>query len=389
MKNLRLLIFFSLVLLLSCKEEQHTPLFSGEAPNPVSDYSVENISGGAIISYKLDDPRTSYVKAIYTVEHGLTRESRASKYGNKLVVDGFAESKEYAVALYSIGQGEEESEPIHITVHPTTPPHQLAIETMEISADWGGGRLSGENPVGTQFLIVVVKRNQDTGEWEDVEVFVTESKFFEFNFRNQDPVETEYGVYVRDRWQNYSDTLRVTFTPWEEIHIPIDPNNANHFPFFDGDAPADSRYPLKNAFDGRKGPNLNLGYHAQASAIWPKTVTIDLLHHYELSRWILHQNSFVPYRGANPKHIRIWGRGDAHTEWILLGEWDDWRPSGRPSTDATMTDEDLEAVQAGNNFDFLPNLPGVRLIRMELFNTWEPRQQVSLVELEFHGRRSD
>lgn len=390
MKILKLLIyFFSLVALFSCQEEKHGPLFVGDTPNALSQYSIENLPGAAAIKFKLDDPRTTYVKAIYTLEHGLTREAKASKYDNKLLVDGFAQSREYSVALYAVGKDEQESAPVYITVHPGTPPYQTVLAELDVAADWGGGRVKGANPTSAQLMIGIVKKDPTSGEWVDVEVFFTESQSFNFNFRGQAPVNTEFGVYTRDPWQNFSDTISAVFEPWEEIKLPLTHQNFNQI-VMTGDAIGQASYGLRRLFDGIKSSWTD-GYYSLASSVWPKTITIDLLNTYQLSRFKYWQNLNLYYQSANAKHIRIWGNTTLDPDfdnWHLLGEWDDWRPSKRPPTtlNAGLTEEDLAAAQAGNDFDFPLGIQGVRYIRIETVATWEPRTQVYYPELEFWGR---
>lgn len=404
MKSLKLsILLFSLFVLLACEEEKHEPLFPGEVPNPISQYTIQNLSGAAEISFRLDDPRTAYVKAVYTVEHGLTREAKASKYDNKLMVDGFAQSREYAVALYAVGTDEQESDPVYITVHPDTPPYQMVAATLHSEADWGGGRIEGPNATSAQLMIGVLRKDPATGQWVEVtdriggqdvvQVFFTETQEFRFNFRGQDPVETEFGIYVRDKWQNYSDTISFVFEPWEEIQLPL--TNQNFTPVvMSGDAIGQGAYGLARMFDGLRFSWADGFYSSTAGpTVFPLFITVDLLDTYQLSRWKYWQNGNLYYQSANAKHIRIWGNNVLSTDWdtwVLLGEWDDWRPSGRPPTTGNpgLTDEDLEAAQAGNDFDFDLDIPGVRYIRIEAVTTWEPRTQVYYPELEFWGRRT-
>lgn len=396
MKVLRLtIILFSFFALFGCEEEKHGPLFEGEAPNAISQYTIENLSGESVIHFKLDDPRTAYVKAVYTIESGAVREARASKYDNKLVVDGFAQSKEYSITLFAVGRDEQMSEPIHITVHPETPPYQVVLQNVEVLEDWGGGRITGANPMGAQLLIGVLKKNPTTSEWEDVEVFFTESQDLVFNFRGQQPVQTEFGIYTRDRWLNFSDTASFFIEPWEEILLPIDPNTPSHFSInhlWGEAAQTSNTYGKRTMFDGRRTSYADGFYSANDGSPFPKWVTIDLLEPYQLSRfkyWMNGPNLY--YQTANMKHIRIWGNNTVSTDpstWILLGEWDDWRPSGRP-VGVELTEEDRERALAGNDFDFPLDIPAVRYIRIEAVNSWEPRTRLQIPELEFYGRPTE
>ncbi|MBL1410788.1 DUF5000 domain-containing lipoprotein [Sphingobacterium faecale] len=392
MKTLKFLCsLMTLFILISCEEEKQTPRFPGEAPEPITQYEIENTSGASTITFKLNDTRTAYVKAVYTVENGLVREAKSSKYANKLIVDGFAQAREYTIALYAVGKDEKESEPVYVIVNPETPPYQAVAHGVDIKEDWGGGRIIGSNPTGAQLMIGVLKRDPTTRQWVDVDLFFTESRKLTFNFRGQAPVETEFGIYTRDKWQNYSDTVSFTFEPWEEIKLPISHQNPAHFSWIiAGDALQTSNtYSKATMFDGRRATYADGFYSANDNTPFPKFVTLDLLKNYQLSRFKYWMNGpTVYYATANMKHIRIWGNTKASTDmstWTLLGEWDNWRPSGR-AVGEPYTDEDMEKALAGNDFDFPLDLPAVRYIRIEAVTSWEPRTRLQIPELEFYGR---
>ena len=390
MKNLKTTLYIlSFFIFFSCEEEKHEPYFAGETPNPVMDYSVKNLPGAAEITFNLTDKRTAYVKAVYTVEQSRKREAKASKYDNKLIVHGFADSKEYSIALYAIGTGDQESEPVHITVHPETPPYKKVLQDLDISPDYGGGKILGTNITRAKLLIGVVMKDPNTKEWVDVDVFYTEGQTFDFNFRDQKPIETEFGFYTRDQWHNYSDTLRLTFEPWEEIKLPLTHNNFNQI-VLSGDAVGRAGYGLSRLFDGARLSWAD-GFYSVDGTTFPATITIDLQDTYQLSRFRYWQNYNLYYQSANAKHIRIWGQTELNTDlstWYLLGEWDNWRPSGLPPNgNEGLTVEDIEAAEKGNDFDFPRDSREVRYIRIEAVSTWEPRKSVYYPELEFWGRR--
>ncbi len=394
MKNIKISLFlFSFFAFIACKEEKQKPLFTGKAPSAVAQYSVENKAGAAVITYKLTDPNTAYVKAVYTLKEGVTRQAKASKYDNRITVDGFAEEKAYTVALYAVGVDEQESDPVHITVNPSRPPFKVVLDEISVAADWGGGKLQGPNTTSSKLMIGVLKKNKTTGKWEEVNVFFSEDKSYSFNFRGQKPVETEFGIFTRDQWLNFSDTVSITFEPWEEIKLPISSNTAAHFLVLPGDAIGQASYPLRRMFDGLFG-SWNTGFYSVADAQWPKFITIDLLKPYQLSRFKYFQNNNLYYQSANAKQMRIWGNVtlDLNFEnWTLLGDWDDWRPSKRPPSTGNggLTEEDVIKADAGNDFDFPLDIPGVRYIRIEVVSTWEPRTQVYFPELMFWGRPTE
>lgn len=188
------------------------------------------------------------------------------------------------------------------------------------------------------------------------------------------------------------DTVSFFFEPWEEILLPIDPNNPNHFSINNlwGEASQTSNaYGKRTMFDGRRADGF---YSANDGTPFPKWVTLDLLGTYQLSRFKYWQNGpNLYYQTANMKHIRIWGNSVASNDpstWTLLGEWDNWRPSGG-AVGEPLTDEDRERALAGNDFDFPLDIPGVRYIRIEAVTSWEPRTRVQIPELEFYGRSTE
>src|SRR5690554_2219694 len=63
------------------------------APSPVSDVIIENISGGAILSYTLpNNDNLLYVLAEYSRQDGVVSEKKASYYHNSLTLEGFPDT---------------------------------------------------------------------------------------------------------------------------------------------------------------------------------------------------------------------------------------------------------------------------------------------------------
>lgn len=60
----------------------------GKAPAPITNISVKNVNGGAIIKYTpSDDVDLLYVKAIFTNTRGEQHEVRSSMYVDSLVIE--------------------------------------------------------------------------------------------------------------------------------------------------------------------------------------------------------------------------------------------------------------------------------------------------------------
>src|SRR5690606_6598311 len=101
--------FLSLfVLLFSCgRADLNNPIGVSDAvPQPITVTGIENISGGAIISYNVPkDNNVSYIEAVYNI-NGKEIKKKGSFYTNSLELDGFPESDEYQVSLYSVSFSE-------------------------------------------------------------------------------------------------------------------------------------------------------------------------------------------------------------------------------------------------------------------------------------------
>src|SRR5690606_41106379 len=105
-------IYYTVVLAVlffaSCSKDQYKSAIDDDtAPEPVTDVTVEPIPGGAKITYKLPVSESfRYVRAEYNIRGDLKREAKSSLYSNYVVLDGFPETEEYEVKLYSVSNGE-------------------------------------------------------------------------------------------------------------------------------------------------------------------------------------------------------------------------------------------------------------------------------------------
>lgn len=378
------LVAVTIVLFSSCEIEHPQPLTKGERPSPIKNYSVENVAGGAIITFSIPDNNTLYVLAEYQIRDGVKREARSSKFGNELVIDGFGKEGQYEVTIFAVGKGEQRSEPVVVTVNPSRPAYLLALETVQVSPDYGGCRVDITN-VGGQTLMVGVITTDSLGRWYSAKYFSSESRDISITVRGFLAEKRKFGVYIRDQWQNFSDTLIAEIEPFEEVPVDMSKFKETNFP---GDAPALASYPVKNLFDGRKG-NWGLGYYSQNVGI-PQHITFALPEVFVLSRFKMWMNMDLPYNSTQPKYFKIWGslapnpNGSLDSTWYLLAEYDNWKPSGLPTGQTTQ--EDIDQAAAGNEFTFPLNSPPAKYIRFQTIETWTPSNHVYITELALWGR---
>ena len=119
MKYIPLLISVTLLAVISgCKEETLGPFKGGgPAPAQVSGVTAEALPGGAKITYSLPkDPNLFYVKAEYEIRPGKTLEKIQTFYDNTLTLDGYGDTLEHEVRLYSVSRGDVKSAPVTVKV---------------------------------------------------------------------------------------------------------------------------------------------------------------------------------------------------------------------------------------------------------------------------------
>src|SRR5690554_3531470 len=137
-----------IIIVASCEEfERGTPVDADDvAPDPVSNVEIENTPGGAVISYTLPkNENLLYVMAEYTLSNGKVMEKKSSYFSNQLILEGFADTLEYNVNLYSISRGGLKSEPVPVTIKPLTPPIIEAFNSIKMNPTFGGLKVFFEN----------------------------------------------------------------------------------------------------------------------------------------------------------------------------------------------------------------------------------------------------
>ena len=101
MKKYLYILIPALLLAASCQEEPigSVPVDS-VAPGAVTEVNVENVPGGANITYTLpDDEDLLYVQAFYTLENGTPANVMSSMYSDTLKIRGYANPADYPVQI--------------------------------------------------------------------------------------------------------------------------------------------------------------------------------------------------------------------------------------------------------------------------------------------------
>lgn len=392
--------------LMSCEgiDEGHEPVVSGIKPVPVTNVSVSNFSGGAEITYTLPPEGLMYVIAEYEIRPGVLREVKSSRYKETLVVDGFPAEGDYNVKLYAVGKDEQRSEPVSVEVSPLEPPFIATFRTLDIVPTFGGLSVGFENPgKGNLVIEVITPDSTDASQWVVAERRYTNAVDGRFSARGFKPEEREFGVLVRDRWNNVSDTTFSRITPlfeevldkadFEEVRLPTDRWQADDW--------AGHWKGVDQMWDGRyeSNPGISGAYWSYFSAPGmspPFHVSFYLGGEYQLSRFKMFGIVDLPdlaYNNVFCKKFELWGttapdfQTGSFDNWVLLGTFENKKPSGLPLGDVTA--EDMATWISGFEHEVDIAAPKVSYLRVRILETFEPGNQAFITELDFWGSKSE
>ena len=410
MKNKKIVyIIFSLILVvyIGCNEVERNDFIdqSGDAPPQVTVTGIRNTPGGAVVKYTLpEDKNLLYVQAEYEIRPGVKREAKSSYFKDSLVLEGFGKEKPYEVNIYTVGRNKKASAPITETVYPTTPPVILAGKSLRET--FSGVAVDLVNPGEANLAIVLLGDTAKHGYLTELFTFYTGNSKGAFNYRPQTPkldtIPYTFGVYLRDRWDNYSDTVIVIgLKPWYEEEILKDGARGKWAPLFQSGTasiyehmPVNASYPLTRMFDGLLGID---GFHGRETHELPSYLTWDLNSIVKLSRLRIfpRQHGDDRWKRGHPYRFELWGslrfpNSELDHTWIPLGSFISEKPSG---PGAQITQEDIDFSNAGLNYDlevsdFAPfpqsEVRYLRLVTRETY-AFAPISTVHIVEIDLWG----
>ena len=222
MKNNFYFLIILNILLIGCVKDVDKSALINEndiVPSLITNVQVENVVGGAILTYNLPPgDNLLYILAEYELKNNKKVEKKASYFDNQLKLEGFGESKEYTVKVYSVSRGGKKSDPLSVKINPLTPQIQTTFESLEIIPTFGGLKIGFENLSETDLRIYVITADS-LGDLYTPETFYTKRKSAQLSVRGFEDTERSFGVYIADRWDNTSDTLYTTLTPWFEEEL--------------------------------------------------------------------------------------------------------------------------------------------------------------------------
>lgn len=388
MKNLIYYLIFLVLAIVSCDEKELKPLHqSDEAPGVVTVKSVKDMAGAARINYSLPNSNDLlYVVANYKVDDK-SYNVKSSVYKNYVELYGFNDVKSYDVELVVVNRSEAMGAPVKVTVNPSKAPVHSIFETLNINTDWGGAVYNWTNDVLAPVVINLMAEDS-TGTLQNIEWVYTEAPEFKFSIRGFDTVETKFAAFVRDRYDNYSDTVFQTIKPLFEQEIEVGGNNRI---VLADDSPKESwgnGWP--QLFDGK------INSYVALKGGFPHVFTLDLMKPTKLSRFILwsrihNKNEDGHYfRKGNAEIYSIYGAmelpDDTSLEnWTHIARYHIKPPSGNPPG-GTVTADDKEFVNSGFESLIPIEAQKFRYVRISIEKTFGNTSYSYTGDLKFYGQ---
>jgi hypothetical protein len=354
-------------------------------PGAVSDVKVENIPGGARLTYSLpDDEDLLYVKAVYSRKAGEVSENRTSLYKDTLKVEGFGDTQPREVQVIAVDRSRNESAPVKATVEPLEPEVITIGKSLDLVADFGGVQAYWDNENRADISVIILQEVDSMMEYIPIETFyssVTEGKG---TVRGLDTITSKFGLYVQDHWGNKSEVKYYELTPlYETLFDRLKFRDAR----LPGDAGTVGGWPIERIWNGTFGADE--GMSTAPGTSWPHSITIDLGVLGQISRIRLHQRmGSYTFSEGNPRLFEVWGcetldpSGD-WSSWTKLMDCESIKPSGLPL--GQNSNEDIALARDGEDFINSPSNPKVRYIRLKILRTWAGGDNFQICELEVFG----
>lgn len=355
-----------------------------QAPGQVKNVRfVPNYGGGYFLYDIPDDADFLYVRADYIVDSGEKVSKTSSTYTDTLFIEGFGQSKEYEVKLYSVDRNENASQPLVQYVTPLDANTNMVAKTITVRPGFSSLIAEWKNEL-KQNVDVYVKLG--TGDVTAEKVQSSNELEGKFSIENLENIDYAISVYVKDQYGNVSPVLdcgvirplpdgKLDKKPWSFLanqylygnkwDYTSDDNPENQTPYSEymGTFRNDS---LKNApasaYEGRieklwddilfkKNPeNLNIFNTGEYG--YPYSYFIDLGRTVRGSRVRYHQRTLDAYGNENVQTFQLWISDDSDPtdgimDWELVGTYKITKP-------ADQYEADLEA-EAGHEFILYPD----------------------------------
>ncbi len=390
-------MFFAVILLNNCKDGSIAQYPADSiAPKQVSDVSIDNLAGGAKLSYQLpNEEDLYYVQALYDLPNGTKGITKTSVFSNTMLIKGFGKSQKRTIQLVSVDRSRNESKPVSVEIEPLDSPIYGIFDSIKVQDSFGGFKLSWPNYSKEDIVVGVLKKEEPAGNYSYIDNFYSSEVLANKSIRGQNSSRQTFGIFVRDIYGNFTDTLNVSVKPFFEQQIPktgfVALKTSSRFKIHSFGGPMDRMW------DGIINVANNIHYIMTGNTVMPY-ITFDMGVKAKLSRFrlwgrddflfALHNARLFEWYGTNDAALAA----DAETQgwqtnpgWVKIMSAESKRPSGLVAG-AALTTEDAAYARAGEEFEFPLEAPAVRYLRFNLISTWSGSTGLTIGELTFWGQ---
>ncbi|KRP29777.1 MAG: hypothetical protein ABS28_03815 [Cryomorphaceae bacterium BACL22 MAG-120619-bin32] len=362
-KQIKIIALFSVLIfttIIACSKNED---LDSNAPGVVTNINVTPTNGGGIINYTLpSDDDILYVKALYTNSLGEEVFRVSSKYNTSIEVNGLNQSTPVNVKLYVVDESENISQAAQIDFIPLKSFIFLVQESINISPDLGGVKITWENIASkTVFVYVHIIDGTD----ETIRILSSNNLQESIFIRGLPSKELSFSTKVEDFDGNITELEdkgkhiplfeeKIDKSTWTLVSAQSVNGNAYEgrtVNFWDDvvdtvETDADNSYFIITR--DNNGGSLN----------FPLDIVIDLNKNVRIQRFKVWQRAYwyngggitYHYQEENLKSFNLYASNDAQT-WNLLGQFDIGDP--RDAAGNIPTKAFQEAIE-GHEFS-LPN----------------------------------
>ena len=386
-----LFLLFIFAAIISCSDHED---LDTSPPGVLSNVSVTPTNGGGIISYTLpSDDDILYVKAVYTNSQGEEVFRVSSKHNTSVEITGLSQLTPVNVKLFVVDLNENVSETVSIDFTPLKSFIFFVQESIQISPDLGGVKITWENIASkTVFVYVHILEGAD----EVIRILSSNNAQESIFIRGLAPSEISISTKVEDfDWNITELEEKGTYTPLFEEKIDKSTwtlvsgqsINGNAYEgktvnFWDDvvdtvETDADNSYFI--ATRDNNGGSLN----------FPLDIVIDLNKNVKIQRFIVWQRAYwyqgggvtYHYQEENIKSFNLYASSDAQT-WNLLGEFDIGDPrNGAGEIPATAFQEAID----GHEFSLENTSEAFRYLKFQITSNYGSTQITVGSEITLFG----
>ena len=386
-----LFLLFIFAAIISCSDHED---LDTSPPGVLSNVSVTPTNGGGIISYTLpSDDDILYVKAVYTNSQGEEVFRVSSKHNTSVEITGLSQLTPVNVKLFVVDLNENVSETVSIDFTPLKSFIFFVQESIQISPDLGGVKITWENIASkTVFVYVHILEGAD----EVIRILSSNNAQESIFIRGLAPSEISISTKVEDFDGNITELEeKGRYTPLFEEKIDKSTwtlvsgqsINGNAYEgktvnFWDDvvdtvETDADNSYFI--ATRDNNGGSLN----------FPLDIVIDLHKNVKMQRFIVWQRAYwyqgggitYHYQEENIKSFNLYASSDAQT-WSLMGEFDIGDPrNGAGEIPSTAFQEAID----GHEFSLENTSEAFRYLKFQITSNYGSTQITVGSEITLFG----